>query len=63
VEDPAVYERPWQMSMPLYKRIEDHARLFEFKCPEFAEEILYDHLTRENYFRNLGIELDGENDE
>jgi len=63
VEDPAVYERPWQMSMPLYKRIEDHARLFEFKCPEFAEEILYDHLTRENYFRNLGIELDGKNDE
>jgi hypothetical protein len=63
VEDPAVYERPWQMSMPLYKLIEDHARLFEFKCPEFAEEILYDHLTRENYFRNLGIELDGENDE
>lgn len=63
IEDPSVYERPWQISMPLYKRIEDHARLFEFKCPEFAEEILYDHLTRENYFRNLGIDLDGENDE
>lgn len=63
IEDPAVFEEPWHISMPLYRRIEDNARLYEFKCPEFAEEIMYSHLTRENYFRERGIQINGDNNE
>ena len=27
--------------MPLYRRVEKDAQLLEFKCTEFAEELLY----------------------
>lgn len=60
IEDPEVYEEPWTISMPLYRRVEENARLYDFKCPEFAEEIMYSHVSRDNYFRNLGIELNDE---
>jgi len=60
IEDPEVYEEPWVISMPLYRRVEENARLYDFKCPEFAEEIMYSHVSRENYFKNLGIELNDE---
>lgn len=63
IEDPAVFSKPWTISMPLYRRVEENARLFEFKCPEFAEEIMYSYLTRENYLRDHGMNPDGENDE
>ena len=46
LEDPAVFERPWTVRFPLYKRMEENARVMEFKCPEFAEEILYGHLRK-----------------
>ena len=29
---------PWKISMPLYRRIEKNAQLFEYKCVEFAED-------------------------
>jgi hypothetical protein len=32
--------------MPLYRRAEKNARLLEYKCPEFTEEILYGHLRK-----------------
>jgi hypothetical protein len=32
--------------MPLYRRVEQHAQLLEFKCVEFTEELLYGHLKR-----------------
>ena len=41
LEDPEVYSRPWQITMPLYRRAEDNARLLEFKCVTFAEQLLY----------------------
>ena len=41
IEDPTVFSRPWKISMPLYRRIEKNAQLVEFKCVEFAEELLY----------------------
>jgi hypothetical protein len=41
VEDPSVFSRPWTISMPLYRRVEKNAQLLEFKCVEFAEELLY----------------------
>lgn len=46
IEDPKVFTRPWKISMPLYRRVEKNARLMEFKCVEFVEELLYGHLRK-----------------
>lgn len=46
LEDPAVYSRPWTISLPLYRHVEPNAQLLEFKCEEFAEELLYGHLAK-----------------
>jgi hypothetical protein len=46
IEDPKVYTRPWKISMPLYRRVETNARLHEFKCVEFVEELIYGHLRK-----------------
>jgi hypothetical protein len=45
IEDPKVFTRPWKISMPLYRRMEQNVQLLEFKCVEFAEEFIYGHLT------------------
>ena len=44
IEDPNVFTRPWQISMPLYRRMEPNMQLLEFRCQEFAEEFMYGHL-------------------
>ncbi len=46
MDDPAVFSRPWTIRMPLYRRIEEGARLMDFKCVEFVEELIYGHLRR-----------------
>ena len=46
IDDPNVFTRPWTMRMPLYRRLEEHAQVLEFKCVEFSEALLYDHLRR-----------------
>jgi hypothetical protein len=46
IEDPKVFTRPWKISMPLYRRQEKHAQLLEYKCVEFVEELMYDHLRK-----------------
>ncbi|MGQ0735651.1 MAG: hypothetical protein ACT4QD_18605 [Acidobacteriota bacterium] len=46
IEDPKVFTRPWSISMPLYRRVEPNARLHEFKCVEFVEELMYGHLRK-----------------
>ena len=46
IDDPDVFSRPWKIQMPLYRRIEDGARLLEYKCVEFGEDLLYDHLRK-----------------
>ena len=46
MEDPNVFTRPWTIRMPLYRRIEDGARLMDFKCVEFVEELLYGGFRR-----------------
>ena len=46
IEDPTVFARPWKISLPLYRRIERNAQLIDFKCVEFAEEILYGPLRK-----------------
>ncbi|MDH3282130.1 MAG: hypothetical protein OEQ18_13510 [Gammaproteobacteria bacterium] len=44
IEDPAVFTRPWTISMPLYRRVEENVQLMEFKCVEFAEQFMYEHI-------------------
>ena len=44
IEDPKVFTRPWKISMPLYRRVEPNKQLFEYKCVEFVEELMYGHL-------------------
>ena len=46
IEDPKVFTRAWKMSMPLYRRLEKDAQLMEYKCVEFAEELMYGHLEQ-----------------
>jgi hypothetical protein len=41
IDDPSIFTKPWTISMPLYRRAEKNAQLLEFKCTEFAEELLY----------------------
>jgi hypothetical protein len=46
IEDRKVFSRPWKISMPLYRHLEKNARLLEYRCAEFAEEVLYGHLRK-----------------
>ena len=47
IEDPNVFTRAWKLRMPLYRRVEPNAQLLEYKCVEFAEELMYGHLNKE----------------
>jgi hypothetical protein len=47
IEDPKVFTRPWTMTMPLYRRREKNAQLMEYKCVQFAEELMYGHLRKQ----------------
>lgn len=55
IEDPNVFTRPWKVSLPLYRRLEPNMQLIEFKCVEFAEELMYGHLRK-------GAQTEGENE-
>jgi hypothetical protein len=46
IDDPKTFTRPWKMSMPLYRRMEKNAQLLEYICVEFAEELMYGHLSK-----------------
>ena len=46
MEDPEVFSRPWTIRMPLYRHVGPDARLGQFKCVEFVEELMYGHLRR-----------------
>ena len=48
IEDPETFSRPWKISLPLYRRLEPNVQLLEFKCVEFAEELLYGDLTKKS---------------
>jgi hypothetical protein len=47
IDDPETFTRPWQISMPLYRRMEPDARLMDFNCIEFVEELLYGEWRRQ----------------
>lgn len=46
IEDPKTFSRPWQIRMPLYRRMEPNVQLLEYKCVEFSEELLYGDLKK-----------------
>jgi hypothetical protein len=46
IEDPSVFTRAWKISFPLYRHREKGARLLEFKCVEYTEELLYGDLKK-----------------
>jgi hypothetical protein len=46
IEDETLYTRPWKMSMPISRRLEKDARLVEYKCVEFVEELMYGDLVK-----------------
>jgi hypothetical protein len=47
ITDQAVFTRPWKMSMNLYRHVGEDARLQQFRCVEFVEELMYGHLRKE----------------
>ena len=46
IDDKRVFSRPWKMSMPIYRRKEKGARLLEFRCVEFVEDLIYGALRK-----------------
>ena len=46
IEDKNVFSRPWKIRMPLYRHVEKDARLMEFKCVEFVEDLIYHDLSK-----------------
>ena len=46
IEDPATFSRPWTIRLPLYRNITENARLGQFKCVEYVEELIYGELRK-----------------
>jgi hypothetical protein len=46
IEDPKTFTRPWKISLPLYRRLEKNAKILEYKCVEYSEELIYGHLRK-----------------
>jgi hypothetical protein len=46
IEDPETFSEPWTIKLPLYRNIDPNARLGQFKCVEFVEELIYGELRK-----------------
>jgi len=46
ITDPQVFTRPWKMSFTLYRNKEKNAQLNEYKCVDFAEDLIFGHLYK-----------------
>ena len=46
IDDKTIFTRPWKMATVIYRRKEKYAQLNEFKCVEFAEELIYGDLKK-----------------
>lgn len=46
IEDPLVLTEPFTIKMPIYRRMEENARLMDFRCVEFVEELIYGEARR-----------------
>ena len=41
IYDDQTFTEPWTIELPLYRRMEPDARVLDFKCVEFVEELMY----------------------
>ena len=46
IDDPTIFERPWTIGMMLYRNTDTNTLGLEFQCVEFAEELMYGHLSK-----------------
>ena len=46
ITDPQTFTQSWSVRLPLYRHVESDARLGQFKCVEFVEELMYGHLRK-----------------
>ncbi len=46
IEDPVVLTEPFTIKMPIYRRIEENARIMDFRCVEFVEELMFGEWRR-----------------
>ncbi len=46
IEDPKTFSRLWSLGLILYRHVNPDARLGQFKCVEFVEELMYGHLRK-----------------
>lgn len=46
ISDPEVLTEPFTIKMPIYRRMEENARLMDFRCVEFVEELIYGEWRR-----------------
>ena len=46
MEDPQTFSEPWTVRLPLYRNVDSDARLGQFKCVPFVEELMYGHLRK-----------------
>ena len=44
--DPQTFSRPWAIELMLYRHVDPNARLGQFKCVPFVEELLYGRLRK-----------------
>lgn len=47
ITDPEVFTGPWKISLPLYRRMEPDAKLMDFRCVEFVEELMFGEHRRQ----------------
>jgi hypothetical protein len=47
ITDPATFTHSWKMKMNIYRHLDEDARLQQFKCVEFVEELMYGELRKE----------------
>ena len=52
IEDPLVLTEPFTIKMPIYRRMEPNARIMDFRCVEFVEELMYGEARRYPLPRN-----------
>ena len=41
IYDDETFTEPWTIALPLYRRVEPDARIMDFKCVQFVEELMY----------------------
>lgn len=58
MEDPDIFERPWTIRMPIYRRLEEGFELPQFKCVEFVEELMYGKYRKGREAELFGQEVD-----